>query len=113
MRTSATNPQVNAASAPPATYQAIVSSKSAKIDKEQGEDLYKDMYLGRLFEDTCAQMYYRGKMFGFVHLYCGQEAVSTGVIRQLEARDYVCSTYRDHVHALSKGVHPNAVRTRP
>ncbi len=41
-------------------------------------------------------------MFGFVHLYCGQEAVSTGVLRAMEPRDYACSTYRDHVHALSK-----------
>nr|ARO91069.1 pyruvate dehydrogenase E1 component alpha [Flintiella sanguinaria] len=67
-------------------------------------DLYEDMLLGRNFEDMCAQMYYRGKMFGFVHLYNGQEAVSTGVIKCLEPFDYVCSTYRDHVHALSKGV---------
>lgn len=66
--------------------------------------LYKDMLLGRYFEDMCAQMYYRGKMFGFVHLYNGQEAVSTGVIKALNSADYVCSTYRDHVHALSKGV---------
>jgi TPP-dependent pyruvate/acetoin dehydrogenase alpha subunit len=50
------------------------------------------------------QMYYRGKMFGFVHLYSGQEAVSTGVIRALRPDDYVCSTYRDHVHAISKNV---------
>jgi pyruvate dehydrogenase E1 component alpha subunit len=49
-------------------------------------------------------MYYRGKMFGFVHLYNGQEAVSTGVIKALRSDDYVCSTYRDHVHALSAGV---------
>lgn len=34
--------------------------------------------LGREFEEMCAQMYYRGKMFGFVHLYSGQEAVSSG-----------------------------------
>ncbi|KAI0556349.1 Pyruvate dehydrogenase E1 component subunit alpha (chloroplast) [Gracilaria domingensis] len=66
--------------------------------------LYQDMLLGRHFEDMCAQMYYRGKMFGFVHLYNGQEAVSTGVIKALQEDDYVCSTYRDHVHALSKGV---------
>jgi len=50
------------------------------------------------------QMYYRGKMFGFVHLYSGQEAVSSGVIKLLRPDDKVCSTYRDHVHALSKGV---------
>jgi pyruvate dehydrogenase E1 component alpha subunit len=43
-------------------------------------------------------------MFGFVHLYNGQEAVSSGVIKALRSDDYVCSTYRDHVHALSAGV---------
>nr|YP_009395804.1 pyruvate dehydrogenase E1 component alpha subunit [Herposiphonia versicolor]ARW64784.1 pyruvate dehydrogenase E1 component alpha subunit [Herposiphonia versicolor] len=71
--------------------------------------LYEDMLLGRYFEDMCAQMYYLGKMFGFVHLYNGQEAVSTGVIKLLHKDDYVCSTYRDHVHALSKGVPPKNV----
>jgi pyruvate dehydrogenase E1 component alpha subunit len=67
------------------------------------------MVLGRLFEDKCAEMYYKGKMFGFVHLYNGQEAVSTGVIKALKPTDYVCSTYRDHVHALSTGIPPRAV----
>lgn len=72
-------------------------------------ELYEDMVLGRAFEDMCAQMYYRGKMFGFVHLYNGQEAVSTGFIKLLKKEDYVVSTYRDHVHALSKGVPARAV----
>lgn len=75
-----------------------------KITKDNILALYEDMLLGRSFEDMCAQMYYRGKMFGFVHLYNGQEAVATGVIKALSKDDYVCSTYRDHVHALSKGV---------
>ena len=78
--------------------------KQNRITKQQILGLYEDMVLGRCFEDMCAQMYYRGKMFGFVHLYNGQEAVSTGVIKALDKDDYVCSTYRDHVHALSKGV---------
>lgn len=51
---------------------------AAKISSEQAAALYYDMMLGREFEEMCAQMYYRGKMFGFVHLYSGQEAVSTG-----------------------------------
>jgi len=77
----------------------------SKISKEQGLLLYEDMTLGRFFEDKCAEMYYRGKMFGFVHLYNGQEAVSTGVIQAMRpGEDYVSSTYRDHVHALSAGV---------
>lgn len=74
------------------------------VSREQGLILYKDMVLGRTFEDKCAEMYYRGKMFGFVHLYNGQEAVSSGVIKAMRSDDYVCSTYRDHVHALSAGV---------
>ena len=84
-----------------------VKSNKAKLTEmtpETAKDLYRDMFLGREFEEMCAQMYYRGKMFGFVHLYSGQEAVSTGVIRALRADDYICSTYRDHVHALSKNV---------
>jgi pyruvate dehydrogenase E1 component alpha subunit len=77
----------------------------APISREEGLLLYEDMILGRFFEDKCAEMYYRGKMFGFVHLYNGQEAVSTGVIKAMRpGEDYVCSTYRDHVHALSAGV---------
>jgi pyruvate dehydrogenase E1 component alpha subunit len=76
----------------------------AAVSREEGLTLFKDMVLGRSFEDKCAEMYYRGRMFGFVHLYNGQEAVSTGVIRAMRSDDFVCSTYRDHVHALSAGV---------
>ncbi|MGP1383368.1 MAG: pyruvate dehydrogenase (acetyl-transferring) E1 component subunit alpha [Thainema sp.] len=82
------------------TFQAT----SSEVSREEGLALYEDMVLGRFFEDKCAEMYYRGKMFGFVHLYNGQEAVSTGVIKAMRPDDYVCSTYRDHVHALSVGV---------
>ncbi|MDB9528350.1 pyruvate dehydrogenase (acetyl-transferring) E1 component subunit alpha [Oscillatoria sp. CS-180] len=76
----------------------------ALVTQAEGLEIYEDMVLGRYFEDKCAEMYYRGRMFGFVHLYNGQEAVSSGVIRCLRSDDYVCSTYRDHVHALSAGV---------
>jgi len=87
-----------------AKKEAAAPSSKAAITPEVAKDLYYDMVLGREFEEMCAQMYYRGKMFGFVHLYSGQEAVSSGIIRLLRDDDYVCSTYRDHVHALSKGV---------
>lgn len=90
-----------------ATASEIMTEKPSvelEITKEEGLKFYEDMVYGRTFEDMCAQMYYRGKMFGFVHLYNGQEAVSTGVIQNLRKDDYVTSTYRDHVHAISKGV---------
>ena len=81
------------------------NTATSNITKEEGLRLYEDMVLGRSFEDKCAEMYYRGKMFGFVHLYNGQEAVSTGVIQAMRpGEDFVSSTYRDHVHALSAGV---------
>lgn len=80
------------------------SPTATTVTKEEGLRLYEDMILGRFFEDKCAEMYYRGRMFGFVHLYNGQEAVSTGIVKALRPDDYVCSTYRDHVHALSAGV---------
>ena len=86
------------------------NAATAQITKEEGLRLYEDMVLGRVFEDKCAEMYYRGKMFGFVHLYNGQEAVSSGVIQSMRpGEDFVCSTYRDHVHALSAGVPPKEV----
>ncbi len=79
--------------------------RSGEVTKAEGLMLYRDMVLGRCFEDKCAEMYYRGKMFGFVHLYNGQEAVSSGIIKAMRpGQDYVSSTYRDHVHALSAGV---------
>ena len=84
---------------------SLIKTERATVDRETGLALYRDMTLGRRFEDKCAEMYYRGKMFGFVHLYNGQEAVSTGVIGAMKRRhDWFCSTYRDHVHALSAGV---------
>jgi pyruvate dehydrogenase E1 component alpha subunit len=88
----------------------VIQPSSAQVTREEGLMLYEDMVLGRTFEDKCAEMYYRGKMFGFVHLYNGQEAVSTGVIKAMRPQyDWTTSTYRDHVHALSCGVPPRAV----
>jgi pyruvate dehydrogenase E1 component alpha subunit len=85
--------------------ERLYPSQAAQVSRDEGLMLYRDMTLGRRFEDKCAEMYYRGKMFGFVHLYNGQEAVSTGVIRAMRRQhDWFCSTYRDHVHALSCGV---------
>jgi pyruvate dehydrogenase E1 component alpha subunit len=85
--------------------EGLYPAERASVSRDEGLMLYRDMTLGRRFEDKCAEMYYRGKMFGFVHLYNGQEAVSTGVIKAMRAQhDWFCSTYRDHVHALSCGV---------
>lgn len=79
-------------------------SRRGNVSPVVAQMLYEDMLLGRYVEDACARLYYRGKTAGFVHLYTGQEAVSTGILKLLRKDDAVASTYRDHVHATSKGV---------
>ena len=67
-------------------------------------DLLKRMIRIRWFEDKCAELYTQEKIRGFLHLYDGEEAVAVGVIPVLEARDRIVATYREHGHALVRGV---------
>ncbi len=73
------------------------------------QDMYRMMVLIRRFEDKVAEMYMRGKITGFCHLYAGEEAVAVGAIRALYDKDYVVSTYREHGHCLAKGASPKRV----
>src|SRR5579875_1432127 len=72
-------------------------------------DLYRRMVLIRRFEDKVAEMYSRGKITGFCHLYAGEEAVAVGAISAIYDKDYVVSTYREHGDCLAKGASPRAV----
>ena len=63
----------------------------------------------RRFEDKCAELYTREKIRGFLHLYDGEEAVAAGVIPVLGPDDKIVATYREHGHALVRGVSMNAV----
>jgi pyruvate dehydrogenase E1 component alpha subunit len=58
----------------------------------------------RRFEERCVELYSGTKIRGFLHLYIGQEAVATGVMAALEPRDAVVATYREHAHALLRGM---------
>ena len=71
--------------------------------------LYEQMLLIRRFEERAGRAYQQGKIKGFCHLYIGQEALGVGAIAALEQRDYVVSHYREHGHAISKGISPEAV----
>jgi pyruvate dehydrogenase E1 component alpha subunit len=73
-------------------------------DGEYRVELLRRMMLIRRFEERCAQLYQETKIRGFVHLYIGEEAVATGVIAALDPQDNVVATYREHGHALLKGV---------
>src|SRR5690606_36105262 len=63
----------------------------------------------RRFENKCAELYTQEKIRGFLHLYDGAEAVAGGVITVLEKRDRVVATYREHGHALVRGLPMKAV----
>jgi pyruvate dehydrogenase E1 component alpha subunit len=67
-------------------------------------ELLRTMVLIRRFEETCAELYSSTKIRGFLHLYVGEEAVATGVMSTLGVDDAVVSTYREHGHALARGV---------
>ncbi|KIE26752.1 pyruvate dehydrogenase [Streptomyces sp. MUSC 125] len=67
------------------------------------------MLLIRRFEERCVELYSAAKIRGFVHLYIGEEAVAVGVLRALTASDAVVSTYREHGHALARGVPADSV----
>ncbi|MDY0330879.1 MAG: thiamine pyrophosphate-dependent enzyme [Thiomonas sp.] len=69
----------------------------------------RDMLRARRLEERLAQEYAKGHIGGFLHLYPGEEAVAVGVLAAAEPGDYVVSTYREHVHALARGVSMRAI----
>jgi pyruvate dehydrogenase E1 component alpha subunit len=76
----------------------------AGLNQEQLIDLYRQMLLIRRFEEKSAEAYVAGKIGGFCHLYIGQEAVAVGAISAVRKDDYVFASYREHGHALAKGM---------
>ena len=79
------------------------------LRKPEAAEHYAQMLLIRRFEEACAQHYMQGDIRGFLHLYIGQEAIAVGSMASLEPEDYVVSHYRDHGHALAKGMDPKVV----
>jgi len=76
------------------------------MEKETLLDWYRQMVLGRRFEQKCAELYQLGKIGGFLHLYIGQEATAVGSIGARRPQDHIITAYRDHVHALVAGAEP-------
>jgi pyruvate dehydrogenase E1 component alpha subunit len=70
--------------------------------------LYQMMMIRR-FEEKSAELYTKEKIRGFLHLYIGEEAVAAGVINALAPEDNILCTYREHGHALVRGISPGAI----
>lgn len=82
---------------------------STKLDKQESADLYENMLLIRRFEEQSSTLYMQGKIRGFLHLYIGEEAIASGAISVLRNDDYIVTHYRDHGHALARGLDPNGI----
>ncbi len=74
------------------------------LSREHVLDLLRAMVLIRRFEEKCAELYSAGKIRGFLHLYIGEEANAVGVIGALGPEDAIVATYREHGHALARGI---------
>jgi len=74
------------------------------VSREHGLALLEGMLRIRRFEEKCVELYSAGKIRGFLHLYIGEEAIAVGVMRSLRAADAVVATYREHGHALARGL---------
>ncbi len=78
-------------------------------DKAFAIRLLSDMLRIRRMEEKCAELYGAGKIRGFLHLYIGEEACAVGALHALTADDNIVATYREHGHALVRGVSMNAI----
>jgi pyruvate dehydrogenase E1 component alpha subunit len=80
-----------------------------KADVKEMTRLYRQMVLIRRLEEAAAKAYAQGKIAGFLHLYIGMESVAVGAIAALEPTDYTVCTYREHGHAIAKGMPARAI----
>jgi pyruvate dehydrogenase E1 component alpha subunit len=84
-------------------------SEPAVIDREHGRRLLREMLRIRRFEERCAELYSAGHIRGFLHLYIGEEAVAVGAMQALAPDDAIVATYREHGHALARGIPATAL----
>ncbi|MFF7647556.1 pyruvate dehydrogenase (acetyl-transferring) E1 component subunit alpha [Streptomyces canus] len=96
---------------PRKTNRKTVKAAKAEpgADAQHLSDLLEAMLRIRRFEERCVELYSAAKIRGFVHLYIGEEAVAVGVNEALTPEDAVVATYREHGHALARGITAEAV----
>ena len=79
------------------------------MEKKDFFDLYREMVVIRRIEERSAELYQKGKIGGFLHLYIGQEAVCAGIGSVRQPQDRLITAYRDHGWAISSGIDPKIV----
>ncbi len=116
--TSLSHPTAGGTSAPASPHSVVhtkvygdsehlqVPAAAAHVSSEQMLDWFKQMLLIREFELRCMQAYQEKKIGGFCHVYIGQEAVAVGCTAAVQHKDPIVTAYRDHGHALARGMDP-------
>ncbi len=84
-------------------------SEQRPLEREHGLHLLAEMVRIRRFEERCVELYSEAKIRGFLHVCIGEEAVAVGVMQVLRPDDNVVSTYREHGHALARGMSAESV----
>jgi pyruvate dehydrogenase E1 component alpha subunit len=84
-------------------------SKKKTEDREHLHHLLHEMILIRRYEEKAAELYQASKIRGFLHLYIGEEAIAVGVMQALTPEDSLVCTYREHGHALARGVSADVI----
>jgi pyruvate dehydrogenase E1 component alpha subunit len=85
------------------------SGKQPGLERDHALHLLREMLRIRRLEEKCVELYTASKIRGFVHLYIGEEAVAVGAMAALQAGDAIVATYREHGHALARGLSANAI----
>jgi pyruvate dehydrogenase E1 component alpha subunit len=88
---------------------AQLAAPGSLPDPAHARVLLREMLRIRRFEEKCAELYSAARIRGFLHLYIGEEAVAVGVMQALAPEDAVVATYREHGHALARGVAPGPI----
>ena len=83
-------------------------SKSG-LERDHALHLLRQMLRIRRFEEKCVELYTATKIRGFLHLYIGEEAVAVGAMQALDQDDAIVATYREHGHALARGVSAQSI----
>jgi pyruvate dehydrogenase E1 component alpha subunit len=81
-----------------------VRKKQPVLNRDHALQLLREMLRIRRLEEKCAELYQATKIRGFLHLYIGEEAVAVGAMQALQPEDAIVATYREHGHALARGV---------
>ncbi len=86
-----------------------IAPKNTALTTQEKLHLYRQMVLLRRFELRAQELYKKGTIPGFIHLYVGEEATAVGVCAHLRREDWITSTHRGHGHALAKGLDPKVL----